>query len=102
MRKYLLILPFLLAFSPFPQSYPYKQVYVEWVDIIATDSGWHTKEELDSWLYTEIDTVKQSGFLYMETKSHIVLIDSFLSEEYLGVATKIPKGNIVKIINISR
>lgn len=97
MRKYLLILPFLLAFTPIFENYPYKHVYVEWVDIIATDSGWHTKEEIDEWILTESDTVKQSGFLYMETKTHIILIDSFMSEDYLGTAIKIPRGNIIKI-----
>jgi hypothetical protein len=76
---------------------PYPKVYVEWVDIIATDAGWHTKEEVDYWLQVETDTVKQVGFLYKETKTHIVLIDSFITPTYLGAAIKIPKGNIIKM-----
>lgn len=96
MKKYLLIIPFLLAFRSVPEQYPYQKVYIEWVDIIATDSGWHTKEDVDYWILNEESTVKQTGFLYKETTTYVVVIDSFISKTYLGAATKIPKGNIVK------
>ena len=100
--KYLFVLIFFLLGQQPNIVPPYKQVYVEWMDIIATDSGWHSKEEIDLWLDTESDTVKQSGFLYLETSTHIVLIDSFISKDYLGAGIKIPKGNIIKLTHISR
>ena len=80
-----------------PTTPPYKGVYVEWVDIIATDTGWHSKEEVDYWAIHEDATVRQTGFLYKETATYIILIDSFISADFVGAATKIPKGNITKI-----
>jgi len=91
--KTLILILFLIA----PEVQPYPKVYVEWVDIIATDSGWHSKEDIDYWVKYESDTVKQTGFLYKETKTHIILVDSFITATYLGAATKIPRGNIIKI-----
>lgn len=93
MKTILIIVLLALPTTPY---YPQK-VYVEWIDIIATDSGWHDKQDIDYWILHESDTVKQTGFLYKETKTHIILIDSFISSTYLGAATKIPKGNIVKM-----
>jgi len=72
-------------------------VYVEWIDIIATDGGWRTEEELNEWIETEPDTVKQVGFIYKETDQYIVLIDSHFSNGLKGYAVKIPKGCIIKI-----
>ncbi len=85
-----------MAFSA-PLKNPYPRVYVEWIDIVATDSGWHSKEDVDYWIENESDTVKQTGFLYKETKTHVVLIDSFITSTYLGAATKIPRGNIIRM-----
>lgn len=97
MRKLLFIIPLLFSFSLKSDHSPYCMVYMEWIDIVATDSGWHTVEELNIWLETETDTVKQVGFIYKETKSYIVLIDSFITTDHVGAAIKIPKGNIIKI-----
>ena len=85
----------LLLFSTSPKKDIYPQVYVKWVDIIATDSGWHTKEEIEEWEISEPDTVTQTGFIYKETKDYVILIDSYITEDYVGAATKIPKANIV-------
>ena len=90
-----LLLIILLA-SPI-RSAPPQKVYVEWVDIIATDGGWHSVDELDQWLATESDTVYQVGFLYKETKDYIVVIDSYFSADLKGYAVKIPRGCIIKI-----
>ncbi len=99
MRKYLLLIPILLCLA-FTTKYPYPKVYVEWVDIIATDQGWHASSDIDYWARHESDTVKQLGFLYRETQTHVILVDSFISADYVGAATKIPKGNIIKIKRI--
>jgi len=91
MKLFLIPLFILLSFNP--PKYP--QVYIKWVDIIATDSGWHTREELEEWELNEPDTVTQVGFLYKETKDYVILIDSYITEDYVGAATKIPKSNII-------
>lgn len=95
MKKYVFI-TLMLFLSSFTLN-PFPKVYVEWVDIIATDSGWHSREDVDYWIENESDTVKQIGFLYRDTKGYVVLVDSFITPSYLGAATKIPKGNIIKI-----
>lgn len=87
----------ILLILPLSSTYKYPQVTIRWVDIIATDSGWHTKEELEEWEVTEQDTVTQSGFLYKETSKYVILIDSYITEDHLGAAIKIPKGNIISI-----
>lgn len=82
------------------ERHTFEQVYVEWVDIVATDSGWHSEQEIEEWLVHEQDTVKQIGFVYKETPTYIVLIDSYFTKQDVGSATKIPKCNIVVIKKI--
>lgn len=78
------------------------KVYIEWIDIIATDSGWHSDEEIEEWLRTECDTVKQVGFIYRQTNSHLILLDSYINDTFVGTAIKIPKCNIVKLNKIEK
>jgi len=89
-----LIIVFLISSS---FSIHYKKVYIEWVDIIQMEAGWHSLEEIEEWDKIEPDTVRQSGFLYKETKDYIIIIDSYLTETHMGTATKIPKGTIIKM-----
>jgi len=99
-----IVLIALLAFTK-EQQRQLKQldrVYIEWIDIIATDSGWHSDEEIEEWLRTEGDTVKQMGFIYRQTDSHLILLDSYISGTFVGTATKIPKCNIVKLNKIKQ
>ncbi len=75
-----------------------KRVEVVWIDVIATDTGWHTDEELQIWSKTEPDTVTQVGLLYVDDTNYVVLIDSeFNGTGYKGAATKIPRGMIVSV-----
>lgn len=74
-----------------------KMVYVEWIDIVATDSGWHTEDELNEWIESEPNKVHQTGFVFKETDEYIVLIDSFMTSEIKGTAVKIPKCVIERI-----
>jgi len=90
-----LILLFFL-FSSY-STIEYKKVYIEWIDIIQMEAGWHSLEEIEEWDKVESDTVKQIGFLYKETKTYIIVIDSHLTGSHMGTATKIPKGTIIKI-----
>lgn len=81
-----------------PSELIFQPVYVEWVDIASTDSGWHTTYEVDEWLVEEANVVHQVGFLYRENEHFLVLIDSYFDENILGTVTKIPKGCILKIV----
>lgn len=91
----------LLLFLWLPvQRDPLPKVYVEWIDIVATDGGWHSAEELDEWIDTEPNVVHQIGFLYKETPEYVVLIDSYFTGDLKGYAVKIPKGCIVKIVRL--
>lgn len=87
-----------LWFNPRPDKLLFEPVYVEWVDIASTDSGWHTVDEIDEWLVEEVNVVHQVGFLYRENEHFLVLIDSYFDENVLGTVTKIPKGCILKIV----
>lgn len=75
----------------------YKHVYVEWTDIVATDTNWRSKLELDEWIAEETVLVRQSGFLYKETDEYIVLIDSYMDGDLVGAAIKIPRCVIKKL-----
>lgn len=86
----------ILLWAPLKTEGPQK-VYVEWVDIIATDGGWRTEEDLEDWIQNEPCTVYQTGFLYKETRDYIVIIDSYLASDFKGYAVKIPRGCILKI-----
>ena len=85
-------------FKSTPSDLIFEPIYVEWVDIVATDSGWHTAEEIDEWLELEPNVVYQTGFLYKENEHYLVLIDSYFDENVIGTVTKIPKGCVIKIV----
>ncbi len=84
-----------MGFSYIPKN-NFKQVSIKWIDIIQMDSGWHTSQEIEDWINNEPDTVIQSGFIYKETETHIILIDSYFTQDYLGSAIKIPKCVIIE------
>ena len=79
-----------------------KLIYIEWEDAIA-NSSWHTEKELEAWAKCNNSIIKEVGWLYKETKTHIVLIGRWLEEyekesEYksFGLLQKIPKTWIRK------
>lgn len=95
--KTLLLIIFLWAPS---QTQPLQKVYVEWIDIVATDGGWHSEADLEDWIQNEPCTVYQVGFLYKETPEYIVLVDSYFTSDLKGYAVKIPRGCIVRITKL--
>ncbi len=90
----LLVLLFILTSSNTKQE-EYKFTELHWIDIIATDSGWRTKEDLDHWIEEEVNLVKQVGYVYYEDKNYIVLIDSYIDDTTIGYAIKIPKACVI-------
>lgn len=83
-----------------------KLVYLEWEDAIA-QAGWHTKEALERWTKEDCVVVKEVGWIYQETKKHIVLIsrqsiDSPDGDIQYGLLQKIPKTWIRKRVDLTR
>lgn len=78
-----------------------KLVYIEWNDAFSSGS-WHNKTELNKFA-NDVCLIKQIGWLYKETKTHIVLIsrisfyipDDEKGTEY-GQLQNIPKTWIKK------
>ncbi len=76
----------------------FKRVEIVWIDVIATDTGWHTEEYIEEWISNEPTEVIQVGLLYRDTEDFVVILDSsFTGKGFLGAATKIPKGMIVSM-----
>lgn len=79
-----------------------KPVKVTWRDITSRD-GWHNPIELEDFIGdTKESTVFQVGFLYEDDGDDVVLVDSyFQGKDTYGVITKIPKGCVVEIKDLS-
>ena len=90
------MLALLLFVAPI-QSQDSRPYYVEWVDIVATDGGWRSLDELNDWIANENSTVHQVGFLYAITEDYVVLVDSYFEDTTIGYAIRIPRGCIVKM-----
>ena len=74
-----------------------KIVQVTWVDIVS-DDGWHTQNRLDNYIHKDNKTVRQVGYLYEEDEEQVVLLNSyFTKKDMFGDITKIPRGCIVSI-----
>jgi hypothetical protein len=80
----------------------YKPVLVKWYDI-STSSGWKEQEEIDTFVMDEKENlVFQVGFLYEEDERQICLLNSyFTGRDLLGDITKIPKGCVIDIIDLT-
>ena len=88
-----------------------KLIYLEWEDAIQmiTPSGaaWHSGEEVTKWEKLEDHIICEVGFLFKETKRHIVLITKIVKEspdwqETYGSIHKIPKTWIRKRIDLTK
>ena len=82
-----------------------KLIYIEWGDAFSKDC-WQTAEELDEWKEQKF-IVKQSGFVYAETKEYIILVGGINpldknNEEQYKQCIKIPKSWIGKRIDLTK
>ena len=82
-----------------------KLIYIEWEDACANDK-WMDEHEATEWANADRYIVKQSGFIFKETKEHIILYGGYHNEDgYQGQfhqMIKIPKGWIRKRINLTK
>jgi len=101
MRKILLLIALLV--SIIVNSQTNQPVMIKWIDIVATDGGWRTYDEMIDWYETRQDTVVQIGFIVYEDDNKIVLTDSFFKEnEVIGYCVCIPKYNIIELKKIKQ
>lgn len=99
MKKLFLVIAFLLTtllVKAQSDSTHVNFVYVEWEDIVNTDSGWHQYETIKEWVETQDSMVTQIGFLIHTDENYIVLMDSYFKDGTIGVVTRIPKCVIKK------
>jgi hypothetical protein len=97
MKKLLaLFLLVILSCQAQPIKKKYKLVYIEWEDIISTDSGWHTYEEAVEWTETENSIVVQVGYVIVDNSKHLVITESYFQNNTIGTVVRIPKSVIRK------
>ena len=83
-----------------------KLVYIEWEDAIA-QAGWYSKKGVKNWAKKDNMLVKQTGWIYKETKKHIILISRLSVDSpnkiiSYGNLQKIPKTWIRKRVNLTK
>lgn len=82
-------------------------IYLEWEDATAF-SGWHTKDEVQSYVIEENTIIAQVGWVYEETDKLIILISRLGDGIYdgkvkaFGNIQKIPKTWIRRRISLSK
>lgn len=85
-------------------------VYLEWEDA-CSQTGWHTKEELEKFIKQNNAIVNQVGWIYKDDKTYIVLISRLGQEIYdsiddeaagYGHIQKIPKTWIRKKVVLNK
>ena len=76
-----------------------KRVEITWMDITYKDSGWSHRNDVDDFIRDEKENIiTQMGYVYLETDTMIVLVDSYcLDERTYGTIHKIPKGCVVSV-----
>lgn len=77
-----------------------KPCLVKWIDITHS-AGWHSIDETRDYVKDYKDgLVIQVGFIFSQTKSELILVDSWIGDgenlQY-GVIHKIPAGCILEI-----
>jgi hypothetical protein len=81
----------------------YAPVLIVWKDI-TTKHGWINQDELDEFVMDNKENiVQQTGFLYEEDESQVVMVDSFFEAlDLFGNVTKIPKENIIELTKLTK
>ncbi len=94
MRIILIYLFFLTTINCLSQDH--QPVLVKWIDIVATDGGWRTQDDMLEWSMTQQDTVTQIGFIIYENDFNLILTDSYFNNtDVIGYCVSIPKSTII-------
>lgn len=72
----------------------HKIVYVEWIDIASTDSGWRTLEEAMDWADETDSVVRQVGFFLDKDDDYLTLACSYIPDWLVGTTIRIPMSTV--------
>lgn len=67
-----------------------KVVYIEWNDIIQSDSSWKEEEDALDWSAEQDSIVRQVGFLLDKDTNYITLCCSYFKGGMVGNIIRIP------------
>lgn len=67
-----------------------KLVYIEWDDIIQSDSNWRDVEDALDWSGSETSIARQTGFLLDKDENYVTLVCSYMPPELVGTIVRIP------------
>jgi hypothetical protein len=80
-------------------------LYIEWQDASTMEHGWHSREDIETWIANCPMYVEEVGWLYKEDAKSITLLGSIAKEnqtytESYGRVINIPKTWIRKRITL--
>ena len=76
-----------------------KQIYIKWVDAMASDPHWQTVEDAIDWGENVNCIVEEVGFIVDETEDYILLASKVNADMVSGLM-KMPKKYITERIDI--
>lgn len=79
----------------------YKIYLIKWSDIESNSNSWQTIDEAIEF-HEELTIIEQVGYIIYEDEKSIIITDSVCEKlELIGNSTRIPKGNVLEIINLT-
>lgn len=86
---------------------PLKPVFIKWIDIVESKSGWMTLDELEEFIDSrKKNIVHQVGLLYEEDENQVVILNSYFPDETtdptFGMCNVIPRGCILEMYPLAR
>lgn len=76
-------------------------VYIEWNDIIQSDSSWKEEEDALDWAADQDSIARQIGFLLDKDSNYITLCCSYFKGGMVGNIIRIPVETVKFIKEIS-
>lgn len=78
-----------------------KIIYLEWNDIIQSDSSWKSEDEALDWSGEEDSIARQVGFLLDRDENYLTLVCSYFRGGMVGNVIRIPVETIKYIKEIT-
>lgn len=78
-----------------------KLVYVEWNDIVQSDSSWKEEEYALDWSNDQDSIVRQVGFYLDKDENYLTLVCSYFKGGMVGTVIRIPVETIKYIKEIT-